>query len=87
MRHLPAILVLSLASVPMALASPLLDSVKGNPEQARSMCRQFLALNAKGISANSSKAIDKVAKQLNLSITDAEIVSTYVIGLNCPDVR
>ena len=87
MKTLPALLILSLATAPVALASPLLESVKKNPDEARSMCRQFLALNAKGVSANSTKVINQVAKKLQLSIRDAEIVSTYVIGLNCPEVR
>lgn len=88
MRALPSLLFLSLATSPIALAqSTLLENVKNNPEEARSMCRQFKALNSQGISANSPQAINKVAKQLNLTIPDAEIVSTYVIGLNCPDVR
>lgn len=94
MRHLS--LIVSLAAilygsiaVPASLAqeSTLLDSVKRNPEEARAMCRQFKALNAKNISATSAQSINAVAKQRNLSRQDAEILVTYVIGLYCPDVR
>ena len=35
----------------------------------------------------SNIAISDVARKRNLSEVDAEILSTYVIGLNCPDVR
>ena len=67
--------------------SSLLESVKGNPEEALALCSEFKALNTKGISATSTIAITDVANKRNLSPTDAEILSTYVIGLNCPDVR
>ena len=77
----------------LAVASPgtaqstLLESVKRNPQEAKALCRQFRALNAKGTSALSSQAIGQLARQRNLSTTDAEILATYVIGLHCPDVR
>ena len=94
MRHLS--LIISLAALlggaiaaPTSLAqeSTLLESVKRNPGEARAMCRQFKALNAKNISATSAQSISAVAKQRNLSRQDAEILVTYVIGLYCPDVR
>jgi len=67
--------------------SKLLENVKRNKSEAISLCNQFKELNAKGILATSSQAIRKVAKQKNLTYKDAEILSFYVIGLNCPDVR
>ncbi len=67
--------------------SKLLESVKANPEEAIAMCTEFKALNKKKISALSNQSITVVAQRKNLSETDAEILSTYVIGLNCPDVR
>ena len=94
MRHLS--LILSLAALlggaiaaPASLAqeSTLLESVKRNPGEARAMCQQFKALNAKNISATSAQSISAVAKQRNLSRQDSEILVTYVIGLYCPDVR
>ena len=94
MRHLS--FVLSVAALlggaiaaPASLAqeSTLLESVKRNPREARAMCQQFKALNAKNVSATSAQSISAVAKQRNLSRQDAEILVTYVIGLYCPDVR
>ena len=95
MHSLQTLTRLSAASMAAALfvASPssaqstLLESVKRNPDEAKALCRQFKALNAKGESALSGQAIGQLAKQRNLSITDAEILATYVIGLHCPDVR
>lgn len=93
MRFLSALILVTLASAPIATApsaraqSTLLESVKRNPAEAIALCNQFKGLNAQGISATSPQAIQSVATQRNLSSTDAEILSTYVIGLHCPDVR
>lgn len=94
MRHLSLILPLAAllgasiaAPASLAQESTLLESVKRNPGEARAMCQQFKALNAKNISATSVESISAVAKQRNLSQQDAEILVTYVIGLYCPDVR
>ena len=67
--------------------SSLLESVKRNPGEARALCQQFKSINAQGQSALSSQSIAVIAGQRNLNTTEAEIVATYVIGLNCPDVR
>ena len=78
----------SVGNTPLCLAeSSLLESVKRNPEEAITLCNQFRDLNKQGISAGSTEAIKKVSSQRNLTDTDAEILSIYVIGLNCPDVR
>ncbi len=88
MRLISTLLLLAIGSICPSLAqSTLLESVKRNPEEARALCRRFKDLNAKGISASSSQSINEVSRQKNLSPIDAEILSTYVIGLNCPDVR
>jgi len=77
-----------MAAAPASRAqSSLLESVKRNPAQARALCQQFKSINARGESALSSQSIAVVAGQRNLNKTEAEIVATYVIGLNCPDVR
>ena len=77
-----------IAFVPGALAqSTLLENVKRNPQEAKALCSQFRGLNAKGISAGSKTTIDQISRQRNLSVTDAEILSIYVIGLYCPDVN
>lgn len=68
-------------------ASPLLESVKQNPALARQMCANFKQLNAEGQSATSPASIAAVASSQGLSAMDAEVLITYVIGLNCPDVR
>ena len=76
----------ALSSVSQAQSS-LLESVKRNPGQAQALCQQFKSINARGESALSSQSIAVLAGQRNLNRTEAEIVATYVIGLNCPDVR
>jgi len=86
----PAALVLSLSllQAPGAhAASQLLESVKQNPALAKQMCANFKQLNAQGQSATSKASIAAVAAAQSLSPVDAEVLITYVIGLNCPDVR
>ena len=81
------ILFLSFASInPLLSQSNLLESVKKNPANAIKICNKFKELNKKGISANSDKAIEFVAKKNNLNSINAEILSIYVIGLHCPQV-
>lgn len=67
--------------------SALLESVKQNPARAKALCGQFRSFNAEGISATSPQAVARTARQENLSPMDAEVLTTYVIGLHCPDVR
>ena len=77
-----------MTAAPASLAqSSLLESVKRNPGEAQALCQQFKSINARGESALSSQSIAVIAGQRNLNKTEAEIVATYVIGLNCPDVR
>ena len=68
-------------------ASALLESVKQNPALAKKLCAQFQQRNAAGQSAMSPESIAAVAASQNLSTLDAEVLTTYVIGLHCPDVR
>ena len=65
--------------------SRLLESVKRNPEEAKSICESFIELNKENISAASKKSIQKVSMQKNISEGDAEILSMYVRGLYCPE--
>ena len=67
--------------------SSLLESVKRNPAEAEALCESFKAMNNNGQSALSSEAINRLARERNLSATNAEILATYVIGLHCSDVR
>ena len=88
MHYLTALILLSLSNIPYSLAqSTLLDNVKRNPEEAIALCEQFRSLNNEGIPAGSKEAIMKVSRQRNISQIEAEILMTYVIGINCPDVR
>jgi hypothetical protein len=89
-RHAPGLLAAGLLAVgplPSPAASALLESVKQNPALARNLCAQFKQLNAQGQSATSRQSIDRVAASQGLSPMDAEVLTTYVIGLHCPDVR
>ena len=65
--------------------SRLLESVKRNPDEAKSFCESFKKLNKKNISALSQKSIQKISIQKNISEVDAEILSMYVRGLYCPE--
>ena len=92
-RHFAAgLLALGLTVVPLLLTAlpataGMLDTVKQNPALARSLCEQFKQLNASGQSATSKESIARVAASQGLSSLDAEVLTTYVIGLHCPDVR
>ena len=65
--------------------SKLLEVVKRNPDEAKSICQNFRELNQKNISAGSQKSILKISNQKNISEVDAEILSMYVRGLHCPE--
>ena len=65
--------------------SRLLEDVKRNPDEAKSICQNFRKLNEKNISAGSPKSIQKISTQKNISEVDAEILSMYVRGLYCPE--
>ena len=78
---------LLLAAGPSLAQSALLDSVKNNPAKAKALCTQLKALNGQGIASTSPQAVAMVAREQNLSPMDAEVLTTYVVGLYCPDVR
>ena len=65
--------------------SRLLEGVKRNPDEAKSICESFRELNKANISAGSKKSIQKISIQKNISEVDAEILSMYVRGLYCPE--
>ena len=95
MRFLNNLKIASVAVVSTLIAvspaseaqSSLLESVKRNPGEAKALCQEFKSINAQGESALSRQSIAKLAGTRNLNRTEAEIVATYVIGLNCPDIR
>ena len=71
---------------PEAMAqSRLLEDVKRNPDEAKSICQDFRELNKKNISASAARSIQKISNQKNISEVDAEILSMYVRGLYCPE--
>jgi len=65
--------------------SRLLEGVKRNPDEAKSICQSFRELNKENISYGSSKFIQTISTQKNISEVDAEILSMYVRGLYCPE--
>ena len=65
--------------------SRLLESVKRNPDEAKSICESFRRLNEKNISAGSENSIKSISIKKNISEVDAEILSMYVRGLHCPE--
>ena len=65
--------------------SRLLESVKRDPDEAKSICESFRELNKQNISASSQNSIRKISTQKNISEVDAEILSMYVRGLYCPE--
>ena len=65
--------------------SRLLEGVKRNPDEAKSICESFRELNKEKISAGSQESIQKISIQKNISEVDAEILSMYVRGLYCPE--
>ncbi|MEX0589165.1 MAG: hypothetical protein WD136_07900 [Cyanobium sp.] len=81
------LLGLNAFSIPVQAQSQLLESVKQNPARAKALCEQLRGFNAQGLSATSKQAVAQIARQENLSQMDAEVLTTYVIGLHCPDVR
>ena len=64
--------------------STLLENVKSNPDEAKSICQSFSELNKKNISASSQQSIQEISNQKKISKGDAEILSMYVRGLYCP---
>ena len=65
--------------------SRILEVVKRNPDEAKSICESFKELNKQNISSGSEKSIQKISIQKNISKVDAEILSMYVRGLYCPE--
>ena len=79
--------VFILCPIALRAQSSLLETVKQNPKESIALCNRFKVLNSEGISASSKIAIQEIAAKRNLRYVDAEILSMYVIGLNCPDVQ
>jgi hypothetical protein len=67
--------------------SNLLEGVRRDPSRAKRLCQQLRELNQQGMSYTSKQVLRQIASQENLSLMDAEVLTTYVVGLHCPDVR
>ncbi|SBO42473.1 hypothetical protein [Cyanobium sp. NIES-981] len=88
-RHLftAAAALLTLAPLAAWSQSQILESVKRNPAKAKQICGQLRQMNADGVSYTSRRATSQIAQQEGLTPGDAEVLTTYVVGLHCPDVR
>ena len=89
MRNLFALVTIGVvASAPVSASeSNLLDAVKRNPQEAKALCKKFRKINKKGGSAYDVKTTKRLASSKDLSIPDAEVLVTYVVGMHCPNVR
>lgn len=61
--------------------------VKTNPADAKEMCNKFEEFNSNGLGFMSEQALEYVSKTKNIRLGQAEILSTYVVGLHCPDIK
>ncbi len=87
MRYLFLLIISIFTSLQSSYAqSQLLENVKRNPEEANILCDKFKDFNSNGISSYSSESIEEISRQKKLNLIDAEILSVYVIGMNCPNV-
>ena len=88
MRGFLAVLALiTLQTAAVEAMSDLLNDVKRNPSEAKSLCRAFRSMNKKGQSAYSNNSTRKIANSKGLNFQDAEVLVTYVVGMHCPDVQ
>ena len=88
LRWLAALVVASPGLLPaLASASPILEKVRDNKELAQQLCGDFRKLNESGIRAHSPQGFGRTASRQNLSALDAEILTTSVVGMYCPDER
>ena len=67
--------------------SKLLENVKENPAEAKALCKKFKAYNEQGIKTSSKEVIEEISRSKNLTPTDAEILSIYVIAMYCPQIK
>ena len=65
----------------------LYQRVKNNPNEAIKLCAKLRDFNSKGLKASHQKVINHVSNKKGFNPTDAEIYSSYAIGLHCPDVN
>ena len=81
------LIVLQATTISAYAQSKLLENVKNNPSESIELCKRFKELNDNGIPSSSKQVIKEIARERNISEIDAEILSVYVIGLNCPEVK
>ena len=88
LKQIAVLMATAFAAMPVSAAeSKLLETVKDNPQEAKALCKKFRKMNTKGKSAYNKKTTKTLANSRQLSITDAEVLVTYVVGMHCPDVR
>ncbi len=89
MKVLTALFVLSLISYSTVVygQSKLLENVRSNQAEAKALCKKFEALNKQGIKSSSKEVINEISQNKNLTPTDAEILSIYVIAMYCPQIK
>ena len=61
----------------------LLENFKNNSQQAKELCLTLLILEEEGQSAYSIETTALIAKNKNLSTSEAEILITYVYEMQC----
>ena len=89
MRVLTALFVLSSITYTTMVygQSKLLENVRSNPTEAKALCKKLEALNKQGIKSSSKEVINEISQSKNLTPTDAEILSIYVIAMYCPQIK
>ena len=89
MKILTALFVISSITSSTAVygQSKLLENVKANPEEAKALCNRFKSYNAQGVKTSSKEVIEEISRNKNLTTTDAEILSIYVIAMYCPQIK
>ena len=78
--------ILSSSLRPILGQPNLLERAKNNPSDGFKLCQKFKEYNAENKSATSDKATKFVSKKNNLSLSNAEFYSIYIIGLYCPEI-
>ena len=81
------LILLQATTISAYAQSKLLENVKRNPSESIQLSKRFKELNDNGNSSSSKKVIKEIAREKNISEIDAEILSVYVIGLNCPEIK
>lgn len=55
-------------------------------ENSRAVCQSLANLKAQGLDLYSSTVASSIGAQFNLHPTEAEVINTYVLEFNCPEL-